>query len=338
MTPDKAELQEIRDSILIVKGRFKSGSLNLYGQFILTFKDKTNFDIYNAVVSTYSDLYDLEPHEDWLQYKEFIANARWKGTFNANMTTGIMEQFKKFSEQMHSLTFLYTNVSDYDYNALESTLYDLVNRIVHDKDLIVETAIQEITPSEYREASALSAPAAASEEDATPSSPYEDYSLEEGALILPVKPIRSAVKGKPIYELRVGDKLMVYIQPLSDRANYVIDLLDLREEKDVRPTAAQIIDIKAGSGKNNPVDILTLVSPGIYGKFTETEKQVKLKIYNPEIDGPMTVPRDGKAARKNKAIAPKDARGTGFSKGTITMLSLFLLILVLFLVLIILSW
>jgi hypothetical protein len=337
MAPDTGEFQETRDSTLIVKGRFKAGSLSLYGQFILIFKDKSSFDTYNAVVSTYSDLYDLEPHEDWLKYKEFIANAKWKGTFNASMTTGIMEQFKKFSQQMNSLTLLYNNVSDYDYNSIELTLFDLVNRIVHDKDLILETAIQEITPSEYREASAASTPARHTEKVETVSSMSEDYSLEEGSVILAVKPIVAPVKGKPIYELRVGDKLMVYIQPLSDRANYAIDQLDLREENEIRPTAAQIIDIKAGSGKNNPVDILTLISPGIYGKFTETEKQVKLKLYDPNVDGPMRVLHGGKAVRKEKKETPKEAR-IGFSRGTIVMLSLFLLILFLFIVLIFISW
>jgi hypothetical protein len=338
MASDTDEFQETRDSTLIVKGRFKAGSLSLYGQFILIFKDKSDFDVFNAVVSTYSDLYDLEPHEDWLTYKEFIANAKWKGTFNASMTTGIMEQFKKFSQQMNSLTLLYNNVADYDYNAAELTLYDLVNRIVHGKDLILETAIQEITSSEYHEASAASTAAGSDEKTEAAPSLSEDYSLEEGSMMLTIKPIVAPVKGKPIYELRVGDKLMVYIQPLSEKANYAINQLDLREDKEIRPTAAQIIDIKAGSGKNNPVDILTLIAPGIYGKFTETEKQVRLKLYDPEVDGPIAVPRGGKPSRKEERGAPKEGRGTGSSKGTIIMLSLFLLILLLFVVLIFISW
>jgi hypothetical protein len=340
MTPDSTDFQEGRDSILIVKGRFKAGSLKLFGQFVLIFRNSTAFDVFNAVVSTYSDLYNLEPHEDWMKYKEFIANAKWKGTFNSNLSNSLVDEFKKFSEQMNSITLLYNNVSEYDYNAMEIMLYDLIYRIVHDKDLILETGIQEITPSEYKESSKAPETASkpAEKEDEHAGTGYTDYSLEKDAVILPVKPIVAPIKGKPIYELRVGDKLMIYIQPLSDRANYYIDYLGLREDKEIVPTMAQVIDIKAGSGKNNPTDILTLISPGVYGKFTEIEKQVKLRIYDPLTDGQIKIKETEKSKKKNASGSAKGDRKAGFSKGTMVMLALFMIILMLFIVLIFLSW
>jgi hypothetical protein len=161
------------------------------------------------------------------------------------------------------------------------------------------------------------------------------FSVEDDAVILSVKPIVAPVRGKPIYELRVGDKLMVYVQPQSDRANYYIDLLELREDKEIKPTPGEVIDIKAGSGKNSSTDILTLISPGIYGKFTEAEKQVKLKMYNPEIDGPMAKKKQGVVGDK---WAGDSAKRPGYSKGTIVMLVLFMIMLILFVVLIFLSW
>ena len=247
------------------------------------------------MVSTYSDLYNIEPHEDWTKYREFIANVKWKGNFNANMTSSIMDHFKKFSEEMNSISLLYDHVCDYDYNAMDMMLFDLVNRIIHDKNLILETAIQELSPDEFRTALSGNDQAKGDEAALTPAN--DGFSVEDDAVILPVKPIVAPVKGKPIYELRVGDRLMVFIQPQSDRANYFIDLLNLREDNEIRPTAGEVIDIKAVSGKNNPTDILTLISPGIYGKFTETEKQVKLKLYNPDVDGPLEKRRGGARGR-----------------------------------------
>lgn len=337
MNQDPQDFQEIRDTVMIVKGRFKAVSLNYFGQFIFILKNNKSFDTYNTVVSTYSDLYNLEPHEDWLKYKELIANVKWKGNYNASMTASIIDQIKKFSEEMNSIAILYTNISEYDYNALDVTLFDLINRIVHDKDLILETAIQEISQSEYLAASEGSGPDAEKVEDIEKMD-TEGYSVEDGAVILPVKPIVAPVKGKPIYELRVGDKLLVYIQPQSDRANYFIDLLNLRDDGDIRPTAAEVIDIKVGTGKNNPTDILTLISAGIYGKFTEIEKQVKLKMYNPETDDYTSKkkpsPPDQKGLKEPLDLLDKP----GFSKGSIVMLVLFLLILALFVILIFLNW
>ncbi len=331
MSQDQRDYQDIRDTILMVKGRFKATSLNLYGQFMLVFKNESQFESFNAVISTYSDLYNLEPHEDWTRYREQIANVKWKGNFNKTMTASIMDQFKKFSEEMNSISLLHSNVSDYDYNAMDIILFDLINRIVHDKNLVLETAIQELAPSEYQ-----ASLGAVEQKDEEETAGGDDFKVDDDSVILPVKPIVAPVKGKPIYELRVGDRLMVYILPQSDRANYFIDLLNLREEKEVLPTPAEVIDIKAGTGKNNPTDILTLISKGIYGKFTETEKQVKLKLYNPAEDG--RAPGRKKTGVSPSAAGPEQEEGLSFSKGTMVMLSLLLVILILFIVLIFLSW
>jgi hypothetical protein len=336
MNQDPKDFQDIKDNLMIVKGRFKAASINLFGQFILIFKNRNEFDTFNAVISTYSDLYTLEPHEEWTKYREYIANIKWKGNFNASMTSSIMEHLKKFSEEMNSISLLYDNVCDYDYNAMDATLFDLINRIIHDKTLVLETAIQEVTPSEFREA--ISGNDAKTAPEDLPIGADSQFTVEDDAVILPVKPIVAPVRGKPIYELRVGDKLMVYLQPQSDRANYFIDLLGLREDKEIKATPGEVIDIKAGSGKNNPTDILTLISPGIYGKFTETEKQVKLKMYDPEIDGPMAKKKREAVGEASAGDSGTSARKFSYSKGTIVMLALFMIILVLFIVLVFISW
>lgn len=332
MNQDPKDFKDIKDNLMIVKGRFKAASINLYGQFILIFKNRNEFDTFNAVISTYSDLYNLEPHDEWKKYREYIANVKWRGNFNASMTSSIMEHFKKFSEEMNSISLLYDIVCDYDYNAMDATLFDLINRIIHDKTLVLETAIQEITPSEFREATTGNG--AKSEAEEAPTGGDGQFTVEDDAVILPVKPIVAPVKGKPIYELRVGDKLMVYIQPQSDRANYFIELLGLREDREIKPTPGEVIDIKASSGKNNPTDILTLISPGIYGKFTETEKQVKLKMYNPEIDGPMAKKKQEAADVALTGSSEGFTRKFTYTKGTIVMLVLLMIILVLFIVLV----
>lgn len=336
MNQDPKDFKDIRDNFLIVKGRFKAVSQNFYGQFIVIFRNEKNFESYNAVASTFSDLYDLEPHEDWSRYREFIANVKWKGNFNANLSASLIDQFKKFSQEMNSISMLYENVSNYDYNAMDITLYDLINRIIHDKNLILETAIQEVTPTEYR-AATTDAPEQQEAAEAVETR-EESFGVEDDAVILPVKPIVAPVRGKPIYELRIGDKLMVFLQPQSDRANYFIDKLNLREDNEVKPTPGEVIDIKAGSGKNNPTDILTLIAPGIYGKFTEIEKQVKLKIYNPDIDGPAAARKQEEPAAAGRPDSKAGASRQSFSKGTIVMMVLLMLILTLFVILIFLNW
>jgi uncharacterized membrane protein YvbJ len=80
-----------------------------------------------------------------------------------------------------------------------------------------------------------------------------------------------------------------------------------------------------------------LISPGVYGKFSENEKQVKLRMYDPEIDGESAIKR-GKIDRKKAPDSSDASRKAGIPKGTIIMLALFAIILVLFIVLILISW
>ncbi|MBN1532202.1 MAG: hypothetical protein JXA20_06030 [Spirochaetes bacterium] len=323
------------DNYLIVKGRFKSPSMNLYGQIMIIFKNENTIDSYAVVASTYSEIYNMEPHEEWNRYEEYIADVKWKGNFNANITHSIMDHIKALSDEVKLLKEFYQSVYKYDYSNVDITIFDLINRVLHDKSLILETGIQEVTQRDYyetkknRDKKGEEEPAQKSEGSAA---------TEDAAVILPVKPIVSPVRGKPIYELKIGDKIIIKIQAISDRANYFIDLLDLREDKQIRPIPAEVIDIKAGSGKKDPVEILTLIGSGIYGKFTEEEKQVKLRIYDPSIDGPIKKKiLDASMQQKMKSFEPRES-GPGLSKGTIFMLLLFVIILALFIVLIFISW
>jgi hypothetical protein len=323
------------DNYLILKGRFKSPSMNLYGQIMIIFKSENTIDSYSVVASTYSEVYNMEPHEEWNKYEESIADIKWKGNFNANITHSIMDHVKSLSDEVKLLKEFYQSIYKYDYSTVDITLFDLINRVLHDKSLILETGIQEVTQRDYYETKKNRDK---KDDDAPAQKDDSTGSPEDAAVILPVKPIVSPVRGKPIYELKIGDKIIIKIQAISDRANYFIDLLGLREDKQVRTIPAEVIDIKAGTGKKDPVEILTLIGSGIYGKFTEEEKQVKLRIYDPSIDGPIKKKLlDASVQQKMKAFAPEE-HGPGLSKGTIFMLLLFVIILTLFIVLIFISW
>ena len=81
------------------------------------------------------------------------------------------------------------------------------------------------------------------------------------------------------------------------------------------------------------------IVPGVFGKTYENETQVKLRIYNPAIDGDFSI--------KEKGMKPHIEPGnTGFfdeeksifSKGTFIMLSIFMIILSLMVALILINW
>lgn len=317
----------MEESIFILKGRFKSNSLGLYGLLLLIFNKNHDLENYNIVVSTYSNLYDLEPHVGWEQFEETILDVKWKGSYNSILTASLMDNLKAIASDEKLKSQLYEYLSNYDYDNTEVTIYDTVNRIIHDKNLILEIGIQEITTEEFKETK--------EKRVKQPQPTTEKSPVEDGSAILPIEPILSPVKGKPLYELKVGDKIIARIIPNSERANYFIDLLNLRFEGNIKPIPCEVIDIKSG-GKNSPVEILTLIGPGIYGKCTEEEKQVKLRMYDPLIDGPqVSKTQIGKISAKKEQEKDKYAP---MPKSTYLIIILFVIILIIFLLLLYISF
>ena len=252
------------------------------------------------------------------------------------MTSSLMDQFKGLAEDYKNVELLFDTAINYDYDNLEITLYDLINRIIHDKNLFLETGIQELTPEEFQKTKENRGQNRETVEETAPPPQHDDLNLAEGSVVLPIKAIVAPVRGKAIYELKIGDKIMVRILPNSERANYFIDLLDLRIEGHIKSIPCEVIDIKAKT-RDDPIEILTEIGPGIYGKCLEDERQVKLRIYNPSVDGSIS-----KASwdSKKRAIHPeKEIKGeeSGLSKTTYIIMGLFALIVLIFLFLIYLS-
>ena len=298
--------------LIVVKGRLKAKSMNLYGQFILFFNNEKKLEKYDAVVSTYSEIYDLEPHNDWDKNEGLITKTKWEGNYNKSMTNALMAQLKKLSEDSNYLIMLYENIDNYDYDNMDLMLLDIVNRVITDKNLILETGIQEVSMSEV-----------ASKREAS-QKPKEEVSEKQADaqnnynVVIPVKAILSPVKGRPIYELKIGHKIMVNVIPNNEKAKYFIDLMKLRNEDKIKPTPGEVIDIKMGPGKKDPIEILTDLGSGIFGKIIEEEKQVKLKTYDP---------REDSATGITKKATFQEEKKPFFSIGTVIMISILVFII-----------
>jgi len=259
-------------------------------------------------------------------------DRKWKGNYNNSMTISLMEALKKLTEDNKTSKLLFDHTYNYDYDQMDIILYDLINRIIHDKNLIMETIIQEVSASDFRKVKDdRSRPQETEEED----KPADN---EPRNVIIQVKPIVAPVKGKPIYELKLGDRIMIRIIPSSPRENYYIDLYNLKEEKGVRPVPASVVDIKSVTGKNNPIEILVEIIPRVYGQFIEDEKQVRLKIFDPSTDSPLTGLNTRNTGSQSAAAFDSNGSGSPQSKSTLVMAVLFLIILALFILLVYISW
>jgi len=281
--PDIIDIKS-ENRILLIKARFKTNSdgRDLFGQLFVILTGIEAPESYHAIISPSSETYDMELHTSWDKYQEFIIERKWKGFFNINMTNSLNTYLDEFKTDRSLYKLLYQHTLNSDYNKLEVLLYDLVNHVLHEKTLQLESVIQEISTEEYaRVLEARNKPI----ETPLQLNLEDSKKTENDSVILKVKPVLAPVKGKPIYMLKVGDTIMVKIVPDSVKQKEYIKIFKLEENGVIRSIPASVIDIKYGSGKNDPYEIIVKIDEKIFGKIIEDERQVKLRVYDPKIDG-----------------------------------------------------
>jgi hypothetical protein len=315
------------NDIIIVKGRFKSNSLNQYGLFLLIFNTAKRIDNYQVIAASFSDLYDLDPSTPWNKFEEYIVDCKWKGNYINSITTSLSDAITKLTEDAKNMDILYECASNYNYDQAEIILFDIINHIIHDKNLTMEITIQGITTQELQSVKEdRSKPQKQDEE--TP-----DENRDNSNFVLKIKPILAPLNGKPIYELRIGDKIMVKILSVSDRENNYIEANGLRDENNnIKSIPAKVIDIKSGS-KNNPIEILTELKPEVYGLCLEDEKLIKLKLYDPEVDALF---KEAKKLPSGKKSSPSNKAKT--SRSIVVMIMFLIFLLLVFIIFIFIGW
>jgi hypothetical protein len=316
-----------------LKGRFKSSAINLYGIFLVVFNPQKIMESHNAVVSTFSNLFDLEPHIEWAVFEDKITEVRWKGNCNANMTSAIISIFETINKEPRLRDEMYGMISSYNYSQIEVHLFDQLNRIVRDKNTVLETSIQEASHEEVTQIRETRAKK--TQEDKAPkheAAPSYDFEVEEGSTVIPSSLVLSPVRGKLLYELKIGDKIMLRLNPKSEIGNFYNEYFNLKTpEGKLKTIPGEVIDIKSDS-KSLPVNILTRIDERIYGVATEEERHVRVCTYDPKVDGVFKTP--GKTIVAQSTTARTAAPEKKYSSMTYFMLGFiaFVLMLLLFLI------
>ncbi len=317
--------QVVESKYHIFKGRFKSNSLNFYGLILLIYNHKKDIEMCQSIISTFSSIYEIEPHLGWEKYQETIVNSKWRGNYNPSMSTSIQETLDAFTSDIAEKLQFYDYMKNGDQDHIDLYMFDMINRIIHDNNLILESTIQEVTAEEYSETKMRAGKPEETSEQTLKS--------DEGSITLPIQLILAPVSGKPIYELKIGDKIMTRITPGSDTANQVIEQMKLKVEDHIKPVASEVIEIRAAS-KDEPLEILVQISPGIFGKCYEEERQVKLRMYDPKIDG-VILKKPGEDRMQDASTAQQvDYDETGIPKITLLIGGFVIVILILLILMI----
>jgi hypothetical protein len=312
-----------------LKGRFKSAATNLYGLFLVIYNPQKAMESFHLVATSYSSIYDLEPHQEWHRFETMITDHRWKGSYNTSMTTSLSSIFEGISKDPRQKEELYGLISSYNYQRIEVIVFDLFNRMIRDKSAVLETGIQEATAEEVQNAR-NEAKEKHEEKENKPIISARNFQVEEGAVTLPSSLVLSPVRGKLLYELKIGDRIMLKLNPDSPQGAYYIESFKLRTpEGKLKGIPGEVIDIRSES-KAMPVDVLARIEEHLYSHAIEEDRHVRVCLYDPRIDGPMR-----KAQKKNPLSAEAAAAPAAkHSSSTYLLMGLvaFLLLLLFFFV------
>jgi hypothetical protein len=204
---------------------------------------------------------------------------------------------------------------------------------VRDKNTVLETSIQEASLEEVTQIRETRAKK--TQEDKAPKHeavPSYDFEVEEGSTVIPSSLVLSPVRGKLLYELKIGDKIMLRLNPKSEIGNFYNEYFNLKTpEGKLKTIPGEVIDIKSDS-KSLPVNILTRIDERIYGVATEEERHVRVCTYDPKVDGVFKTP--GKNIIAQTTTARAAAPEKKYSSMTYFMLGFiaFVLMLLLFLI------
>jgi len=277
--PDSSNSDEMN---FFVKGRFKAGTQNLFG--ILSIQFDQNGDILNnnIVITSFSDIYNISTDESWKKFEDTVTQYKWKGTYNTSLTNSLQAQLEKLKQDTSYNEQLFSFVSTADDSGVNVSIYDLLNRILHDKQLLLDTRIEKVSRDIIIETKMKKNTEEADNKAETART--ASFAYGKDAQVISASPILSPVKGKPIYDLRIGDRIMIKPDAANQTAQLFIELYHLRLDNRVKPVPAEIVDIKADS-KTSPIEIICRINQNYYAKCFEDERQVKLRIYDPRIDG-----------------------------------------------------
>jgi hypothetical protein len=260
---------------VVLKGRFKAIETNTYGIFIIFINDDLRIvENMMAIASHYSSLYDIDPHLPWYIIEEDIVNLKWKGDIAVNISIDLQNYLESSLEGDRG-NELYTLLNNNDWTKIESLLQAILIKPLSDRNILLEIVSETVSDSGMRSARAERDKAAKTKPEETAAPPKE-----KSEKLIDVDLVLAPVSGIPIYELALGDRIMVKISDRTTRGRYYIDLFGAKVDGNVIPVPAEVTKITRS--QDGEYSILCRLGENAVGRAVETE-QVKLKRYD-ELD------------------------------------------------------
>lgn len=264
-------------SLIAIKGRLHSPKDRYYGLFLLLINEETNLiESGSVVLSVYSELFQTELNHSWRAFENKINELKYRNQYAPLITQDLQDRLKNLMVREDFYEELMKSIRAEATKQLAKTFQVIFNRSIRDPDLEIEVAL------EWLKREDLEAP---NPVEINPQEEPKNLSTDKSGVSLAVSLVLDPIRGKSVVDLKPKDQIMVRIIPMGERANYFIDLMQLRGEKNILPCAMTIESITPSP---SGWIIRGKIDENLYGELTETENvMVQLapqqKLENPAV-------------------------------------------------------
>ena len=311
------------NDLLAIKGRFRSPENELFGLYFLMLNQDESFIETTAIIaSVHPEIYHETLKASFSSFENKINLLKYEGKYKQDSTHDLQESLKSVSLDQEFCKDLDKSVKKKDIKGIAHSMSTLISRVLHDTKITTDIEIQDVSDQDLEKAREEAKTTEADSKTAASATPSEETTLDISLVLAPVG-------GKLVTDLKRGEKIMIRISPVNDRAEYYFDLLDLRNEKGISPAPAELISITEGSAGS---EIKVKIADGVFGKVTEEEK-VLVRLHDEKDEAKKQEKKE--PAAKQRTSAKKSKRLLSTEKRSDLLFKAFLAIAVILLLLII---
>jgi len=244
---------------ICIKGKFHAPKEGYYGLFFILINTSTEYlDTASVVVALSQESHNISIKKNWHDFDQKISKIKYDGGFSQSITMGFQEILTQLADDNQAFSKIYTEIKQNNLSGLKNSFSILFNKVLHQEQLEIELGLEHLSKEDLDINSDVKEKI---------QEPIDNQSSEEGieGVFIESNLVIDPTKGKKIGDIRSGELIMIKISPSSDRANYFIDLFQLRtEENKILPKEVLLtkkIEVEKG------MELICKIDEGVFSKI-----------------------------------------------------------------------
>lgn len=275
-----------KKNAIVVKGKFRSKNKNSYGIFILILnKAKESIDHIRTVMSYESEIYKISVRDRWDIFdRELVRiNLRRKEEIerlSLRLKSGLKDSFLKTSSKKKLFKYL----KELELNNFKDYLVSNIGAII--KDTVIESEVEVDNISSFT-FFGIRLKEGSKEEEGKETGKEVPKEEEKEKIILKIAPVIAPVSGVRITDLKVNDRMLIYVVDKTELGLYLAELMGARKEEKLIPIISPVFNIE--NVEEDKIKLMVKMGSGIFGEAVVFEEINIVKLFAEEEEEEMSL-------------------------------------------------